>query len=73
MINREINTLVRICFSVKEMLTSLEVFKQKVSPSKRFYIYLVVVGVEILEDVDADDDKELDVDALKTMIYMTIF
>ena len=58
---------------MKEMLTSLEVFKQKVSPSKRFYIYLVVVGVEILEDVDADDDKELDVDALKTMIYMTIF
>ena len=55
------------------MLTSLEVFKQKVSPSKKFNLYLVVVGVEILEDVDADDDKELDVDALKTMIYMIIF
>lgn len=68
MINREINALVRICFPVKEMLTSLEVFKQKVSPSKKFYIYLVVVGVEILEDVDADDDKELDVDTLKTMV-----
>lgn len=68
MINREINVLVRICFSVKEMLTSLEVFKQKVSPSKKFYIYLVVVGVEILEDVDADDDKELDVDTLKTIM-----
>ena len=48
-------------------------FKQKKSPSKKFNQYLVVVGVEILEDVDADDDKELDVDALKTMIYMTIF
>ena len=55
------------------MLTSLEVFKQRKSPSKKFNLYLVVVGVEILEDVDADDDKELDVDALKTMIYMTIF
>ena len=53
---------------MKEMLTSLEVFKHKVSPSKKFYIYLVVVGVEILEDVDADDDKELDVDTLKTMM-----
>ena len=53
---------------VKEMLTSLEVFKQKVSPSKKFNLYLVVVGVEILEDVDADDDKELDVDTLKTMM-----
>ena len=48
--------------------TSLEVFKQKVSPSKKFNLYLVVVGVEILEDVDADDDKELEVDTLKTMI-----
>ena len=55
------------------MLTSLEVFKQKVSPSKKLNLYLVVVGVEILEDVDADDDKELDVDTLKAMIYMTIF
>ena len=50
------------------MFTSLEVFKQKVSLSKKFNLYLVVVGVEILEDVDADDDKELDVDTLKTMM-----
>ena len=57
-----------IYIPVKEMLTSLEVFKQKVSPSKKFNLYLVVVGVEILEDVDADDDKELDVDTLKTMM-----
>ena len=50
------------------MLTFLEVFKQKVSPSKKCNLYLVVVGVEILEDVDADDDKELDVDTLKTVM-----
>lgn len=40
---------------------------------KKFNLYLVVVGVEIFEDVDVDDDKELDVDVLKIMIYMIIF
>ena len=35
------------------------------------FLYLVVVGVETLDDVDAEEDvdTELEVEALKTIIY----
>ena len=36
------------------------------------FLYLVVVGVETLDDVDAEEDvdTELEVEALKTIIYI---
>jgi len=36
------------------------------------FLYLVVVGVETLDDVDAEEDvdTELEVEALKTIMYI---
>ena len=39
--------------------------------SLKQFLYLVVVGVETLDDVDTEEDvdTELEVEALKTIIY----